>query len=67
MERDVSSGSFAICRGCLRGSFVDVGTVVGLILGHRTLCRLERLLVGGLLALNDGRALVAAGGELRAS
>lgn len=54
-------------RGCLRGSFVDVSTVVGLVLGHRTLRRFERLLMGGLLALDDRRALVAAGGELRGS
>lgn len=57
----------AIGRVSLRGSFVDVGTIVGLILGYRTLRRLQRLLVGGLLGLDDGRALVAASGELGGS
>lgn len=42
-----------------------MGTVVGLILCQRTLRRLDRLFMGGLLALDDGRALIATGGELR--
>lgn len=51
----------------LRGSFVEVSAVVGLVVCRRTLRGLQRLFVGGLLAFDDRGALVAAAGELGGS